>query len=83
MKVAIISDIHDNAHNLVLALKQIEKDGIDTLICLGDLINPVNVKIMGNSGIKTIFCILGNNDGDVTNIIKNAQNAKNKFRRDK
>ena len=37
-KIAIISDIHANIDALNLVLKDIEKRGVDKIICLGDLV---------------------------------------------
>ncbi len=37
-KIAVISDIHANIHALDLVLKQIEKDNVDEIFCLGDLV---------------------------------------------
>ena len=38
MRIAIISDIHANKHALDLILKDIEKRGVDKIICLGDIV---------------------------------------------
>lgn len=37
MKLAVISDIHEDAENLVKALRIIEKAGCDEIACLGDI----------------------------------------------
>lgn len=37
MKYALISDIHEDVINLKLALKMIEKEACDEIICLGDI----------------------------------------------
>ena len=67
MKVAIISDIHENFHNLILALQEMEKQGVKQILCLGDLINPGIAKILANQSIP-VFMIWGNNDGDKVEI---------------
>ncbi len=36
MKIVIISDIYDNAHNLVMAFNQIENHNIEKILFLGD-----------------------------------------------
>jgi len=34
MKIAVISDIHENTHNLIQAIKIIEEEKCDVIICL-------------------------------------------------
>lgn len=63
MKIAIISDIHDNAHNLVMALNQIEKYDIEKIIFLWDFAGAAIAGILCASP-KPVFAIWGNNDGD-------------------
>jgi len=67
MKIAIISDIHENFHNLILALQEMEKQQIEQILCLGDLINPGIAKVLANQAIP-VFMIWGNNDGDKVEI---------------
>ena len=58
MKIAIISDIHENFHNLILALQEMEKQGIQQIICLGDLMNSGIAKILATQTIP-VFMIWG------------------------
>jgi len=37
MRFAFISDIHGNLHALDLVLADLERTGVDQLICLGDI----------------------------------------------
>jgi len=67
MKIAIISDIHENFHNLILALQEIEKHDIEQIICLGDLMNAGIAKILATQKIP-VFMIWGNNDGEKVDI---------------
>jgi len=69
MKIAVISDIHDNFHNLILALKEIKKRKAEQIIFLGDFINGGIAKVLADSTIP-VFAIWGNNDGDKTMITK-------------
>ncbi len=69
MKIAIISDIHDNLHNLVLALKIMEGKKIEQILFLGDFIAPGGVKILAGCGIP-VFALFGNNDGEKYTIVK-------------
>ena len=74
MKIAIISDIHENFHNLILALQEMEKEKVDQILCLGDLINPGIAKVLATQSIP-VFMIWGNNDGDRVEITLAAQRA--------
>lgn len=69
MKVAVISDIHDNFHNLVLTLEKISELNVKQILFLGDFINNGIAKILASSEIP-VFAIWGNNDGDKVAIIK-------------
>jgi len=69
MKIAVISDIHENFHNLVLFLEQIQKHDIEKNIFLGDFINNGIAKILANLDIPVI-AIWGNNDGEKVAITK-------------
>ncbi len=62
MKIAIISDIHDNLPMLRRALEQCQQ--AEGLICCGDLCAPFVVKELGRGFVKPIHLVLGNNDGD-------------------
>jgi len=63
MKIAVISDIHENFHNLLKALEIMGKNGVEYILCLGDLINPGIAQVLADSQVP-VFCIWGNNDGD-------------------
>jgi len=71
MKVAILSDIHENFHNLVLFMKQVQKYKPEKMIFLWDLSNNWVAKILASSKIPVI-AIWGNNDGDQAAITKTA-----------
>jgi len=62
MKIAIISDIHENFHNLILALQQMDQYDVHQILCLGDLMNAGIAKILMAQDIPT-YMIWGNNDG--------------------
>lgn len=63
MKIAIISDIHENFHNLFRALEISRAQGVEHILCLGDLINPGIAKTLAHCGLP-VSAIWGNNDGD-------------------
>jgi len=69
MKIAVISDIHENFHNLLLALERIEQEEIEAIICLGDLINAGIAKVLGIQKIP-VYMIWGNNDGEKVDIVR-------------
>jgi putative phosphoesterase len=62
MRVAIISDIHDNIPKLREALSRL--DGIGELICCGDLCSPFIIKELALGFSGPIHVVFGNNDGD-------------------
>lgn len=74
MKVGVISDIHENFHNLILALQAMEKNGVKQIICLGDLINAGIAKVLAFQSTP-VFMIWGNNDGEKVDIMKASARA--------
>jgi len=63
MKIAVISDIHDNIWNLKEALKLIKKKAINTAIFCGDYCSPTAF-MMAVEPFRMCFCIWGNVDGE-------------------
>ncbi len=68
MKIAVISDIHENYHNLLLFLDRIKGEGIGHILFLGDFINAGIARVLARSGYP-VFAVWGNNDGDRTAIL--------------
>lgn len=69
MRVAIISDIHDNVWKLSDALDGIKNT--DALVVCGDLCSPFVVAQLGEGFSGPIHIVFGNNDADlyrITNI---------------
>lgn len=62
MKVAILSDIHDNLPALRQALPRCQE--AEVLICCGDFCSPFVSKALGAGFAKPIHAVFGNNDGD-------------------
>jgi len=62
MKIAIISDTHDNVYVIKKFISSIKKQGIKDVIHAGDICAPITLKLF--KGINLYF-VLGNNDGDV------------------
>jgi uncharacterized protein len=62
MKVAILSDIHDN---LPMLRKGLQRCGdAEALICCGDFCSPFVSKALGAGFTGPIHAVFGNNDGD-------------------
>jgi putative phosphoesterase len=70
MKMAVLSDIHDNVWNLGAALETISDS--EALICCGDLCSPFIVDLMADGFSNQIHIVFGNNDGDQYRITNNA-----------
>ena len=71
MKIAIISDIHDNIWNLAAAKPALLKS--DAMICCGDLCSPFVVGMLAEDfEDREIHIVFGNNDGDLFRITQNA-----------
>ena len=64
MRVALISDIHGNIVSLEAVLQDIERENVDQLICLGDVVTlgPNPVAVMDRIRSLGCECILGNHD---------------------
>ncbi len=71
MRIAILSDIHDNVWKLAAALDRAA--GADAMICCGDLCSPFIVHQLGRGFAGPIHVVFGNNDGDLFRITANAR----------
>jgi len=71
MRIAIISDIHDNVWKLDAALAGVPT--ADAMICCGDLCSPFIIHQLGRGFLKPIHVVFGNNDGDLYRITANAR----------
>jgi len=60
MKIAIISDMHDNMPNLKKALAWINENKIEQIICCGDVCDIETLKYLANNFQKTINVVYGN-----------------------
>lgn len=74
MKYAIISDIHSNLQALRASLDCIEKENVDEIICLGDIVgynaNPVECIDVIRQHPKIKHIVQGNHDEAVTRFDK-------------
>lgn len=60
MKIAIISDIHDNLANLGLFFEMIKNEKIEKIICCGDVCNQETLKTLSENFLNEIFLVKGN-----------------------
>ena len=79
MKIAIISDIHDNVWNLRAAMHWLASlqgdEAAQELICCGDLCSPFVLSLLANGFSGPIHAVAGNNEGDWRQIMINAAKA--------
>lgn len=75
MRVAVMSDIHDNIWNLAKVLERI--GGAEALFFLGDFCAPFTLKQMADGFKGPIYCVRGNNDGDMLLLNRVAAQAGN------
>lgn len=63
-RIAFISDIHGNHAGLMAVLADIEAQGCDRIICLGDLVEggPGNEEVVACLRERRIPCVRGNHD---------------------
>jgi len=62
MKIAIISDVHDNLVNLEKCLNWCRKEKIQNLICLGDITNAESLNFLAKNFKGKIHLVMGNAD---------------------
>ncbi|MBN1640135.1 MAG: metallophosphoesterase [Anaerolineae bacterium] len=65
MKVAILSDVHDNIWKLAQVLDEVRRAGAGALIYCGDLCAPFTLKQIGDEFEGPVHVVQGNNDGDM------------------
>lgn len=70
MKIAILSDSHDNLPNLEKALNYINKQDAKMLIHCGDVCAPATLKFIAERFDKPIHLCFGNVDGDKYNMTR-------------
>lgn len=75
MRIAVISDIHDNIWALADVLPRLSH--CDVLLCLGDLCAPFTATAIGEGFRGPVHLVWGNNDGDKLLIARNAARAGN------
>ena len=71
MRIAVLSDIHDNVWKLAAALEAVRDAG--AMICCGDLCSPFIIHQLGRGFRGPIHIVFGNNDADLYRISNNAR----------
>ncbi len=64
MKIALVSDSHDNLYFIRKFLEDVKKRNVDLIIHLGDIISPFSAREFLKAE-KKIISIFGNNDGEI------------------
>lgn len=77
MRIAVLSDVHDNIWNLADALERIAESGAGALVFCGDFCAPFTLAQIGSGFAGSVHCVLGNNDGDPRLLLRNAEAAGN------
>ncbi|MDZ7372382.1 MAG: metallophosphatase family protein [candidate division KSB1 bacterium] len=64
MRIAILSDIHANLEALIAVLEDIEKQDLDAVLCLGDVVGygPDPVECINTMKTISLFVLAGNHD---------------------
>jgi putative phosphoesterase len=71
MRIAVLSDIHDNIWKLNVALEAVVP--CDAMICCGDLCSPFIVSQLARGFAGPIHIVFGNNDADLFRITSKAR----------
>ncbi|MBL8229928.1 MAG: metallophosphoesterase family protein [Bryobacterales bacterium] len=66
MRIAVLSDIHDNVRALATALTAVAD--ADCMICCGDLCSPFIIDQLARGFPRPIHIVFGNNDADLFRI---------------
>lgn len=76
MKIAIMSDCHDNWNNLEKAVSIANDEACDLLLFAGDLISPTGVAILANFK-NQVAIVWGNNEGEKLGIFNTCGKYQN------
>lgn len=77
MRIAIISDIHNNEVNLQKVLDYCGKNKIEKIICCGDLASMETLDFMNDVFSGTIYYVFGNMDNEQLRNYELSQNYRN------
>jgi putative phosphoesterase len=79
MKIAIISDTHDNAQAVTWIIDQLNQQNISTAFHAGDIINPGIIKLFEEAYKGELHFVFGNNDGEMGRALKNIAQSNKTF----
>lgn len=76
MRIAIVSDSHDNIWKMAAAMPHLE--AADAVLHCGDLVAPFMIlRLIKGTGGRPVHIVWGNNDGDKVALSQVAANAEN------
>lgn len=79
MKIAIISDTHDNTQAVDWIIKYLHQHQITLAFHAGDIINPSNINLFEKTYQGELHFVFGNNDGEQGRTIRNISGSKKTF----
>jgi putative phosphoesterase len=77
MRIAILSDVHDNIWKLAEVLEDARQGGARAALFCGDFCAPFTLKQIGEGIDGPVHVVLGNNDGDVLLLSRIANGLEN------
>ena len=70
MRIAVVSDSHDNLQRIEQFVKTVNEEGVDLVIHCGDFVSPFAIKLL-LSDLKCDFLgVFGNNDGEISGLLR-------------
>lgn len=72
MRVAVLSDFHDNLTTWALIAKELKASKADAMLFLGDMCSPATMAEVAKDFSKPIFLVFGNVDGDTPLMLQRA-----------
>lgn len=70
MRIALISDIHASLVSLEAVLGDIDREGVDQIVCLGDVaaLGPQPCEVLARLGNLGCACVMGNHDAHLLDL---------------
>ena len=70
MKIAVVSDSHDNLEKIEKFVNLVNEENVSLVIHCGDFISPFSVKVFTEKLKCDFVGVFGNNDGEIQGILK-------------